>query len=137
MYPEAMTRPMAKELEDAGFSSLKTANEVAEILDQKEGTVFLMINSVCGCAASNARPAAIDAIQNAKKPDHIITVFAGVDGEAVEKARTYTFPYPPSSPAMALFKDGKVVHMLERHDIEGKPKQLVTNSLVDSFNEFC
>src|SRR5690554_3129161 len=115
MYPEAMTRPMAKELEDAGFTFLKTAEEVAEILDQKEGTVLLMINSVCGCAASNARPAAIDAIQNGKQPDKIITVFAGVDREAVEKARTYTFPYPPSSPSIALFKDGKVVHMLERH----------------------
>lgn len=137
MYPEAMTRPMAKELEDAGFTSLKTAEEVAEILDQKEGTVLLMINSVCGCAASNARPAAIDAIQNGKQPDKIITVFAGVDREAVEKARTYTFPYPPSSPSIALFKDGKVVHMLERHDIEGKPKQMITNSLIHSFNEFC
>lgn len=137
MYPEAMTRPMAKELEDAGFTSLKTAEEVGEILDSKEGTVFVMINSVCGCAASNARPAAIHAVQNNKKPDQIITVFAGVDGEAVQKTRTYTFPYPPSSPAMALFKDGKLVHMLERHDIEGKPTQLVTNNLIAAFNEFC
>ncbi len=137
MYPEAMTRPMAKELEDAGFTSLKTADEVGKILDKKEGTVFVMINSVCGCAASNARPAAIAAVQSTKKPDEIITVFAGVDFEATEKARAYTFPYRPTSPSMALFKDGALVEMLERHDIEGKPTQMVTNRLIEAFDKFC
>ncbi len=137
MYPEQMTKPMAAELENAGFTSLKTAEEVSAVLDNKEGTVFLVVNSVCGCAASNARPAAISAIKNEKHPDKIVTVFAGVDSEAVAKAREYTFPYPPSSPSMAIFKDGKLVHMVERYMIEGKPIQMVANNLVAAFDEFC
>jgi putative YphP/YqiW family bacilliredoxin len=137
MYPEQMTKPMAQELENAGFESLKTAQEVADILDKKEGTVFVVVNSVCGCAAANARPAAIMAVKNEKHPDNLITVFAGVDRDAVEKARSYTFPYPPSSPSMAVFKDGKLVHMLERHQIEGKPAQLIAGNLIAAFEEFC
>lgn len=137
MYPEQMTKPMAQELENAGFESLKSAQEVADILDKKEGTVFVVVNSVCGCAAANARPAAIMAVKNEKHPDHLITVFAGVDRDAVEKARSYTFPFPPSSPSMAVFKDGKLVHMLERHQIEGKPAQLIAGNLIAAFEEFC
>jgi putative YphP/YqiW family bacilliredoxin len=137
MYPEQMTKPMAQELENAGFESLKSAQEVADILDKKEGTTFVVINSVCGCAAANARPAAIMAVKNEKHPDHLITVFAGVDRDAVEKARSYTFPFPPSSPSMAVFKDGKLVHMLERHQIEGKPAQLIAGNLIAAFEEFC
>lgn len=128
---------MAAELENAGFISLKSPEAVSEVLENKEGTVFLVINSVCGCAASNARPAAISAIKNEKHPDKIVTVFAGVDNAAVAKAREYTFPYPPSSPSMAIFKDGKLVHMVERYMIEGKPIQMVANNLVAAFNEFC
>ena len=137
MYPEQMTKPMAAALENAGFTSLKSAEDVSAVLDNKEGTVFLVVNSVCGCAASNARPAAISAIKNEKHPDKIVTVFAGVDSEAVAKAREYTFPYPPSSPSMAIFKDGKLVHMVERYMIEGKPIQMVANNLVAAFDEFC
>lgn len=137
MYPEQMTKPMAQELENAGFKSLKSAQEVADILDKKEGTTFVVINSVCGCAASNARPAAIMAAKSEKHPDNLITVFAGVDREAVEKTRSYIFPYPPSSPSMAVFKDGKLVHVLERHNIEGKPAQLIANNLIAAFEEYC
>lgn len=137
MYPEHITKPMAQELENAGFTSLKTADEVAAILDKKEGTVFVVINSVCGCAAANARPAAIAASKNEKRPDHLVTVFAGVDREAVEKARSYTFPFPPSSPSMALFKNGELVHMIERHQIEGRPAQLIANNLIAAFEEYC
>ncbi|MCO5233543.1 MAG: BrxA/BrxB family bacilliredoxin [Chitinophagales bacterium] len=137
MYPEHLTRPMAQELENQGFISLKTSEEVANVLDKKEGTVFVVINSVCGCAASNARPAAIAASKNEKHPDQLITVFAGVDKEAVDKVRTYLFPYHPSSPSMAVFHNGELVHMLERSQIEGKPAQMVANSLIDVFNEYC
>ena len=137
MYPEEITKPMAQELINAGFTSLTSAEAVAEYLDKKEGTTFLVINSVCGCAASNARPAAIQAIKNEKHPDNIITVFAGVDREAVEKARTYTFPYHPSSPSMAVFKDGRLVHFLERSDIEGKPVQMIADDLIGAFNQYC
>lgn len=137
MYPEQMTKPMAAELENAGFTSLKTSDDVSAILDQKEGTVFLVINSVCGCAAANARPAAIAASKNEKHPNKLITVFAGVDGAAVAKAREYTFPFPPSSPSMAVFKDGKLVHMIERHMIEGKPVKMIADNLTAVFNEYC
>ncbi len=137
MYPAELTAPMAQELEVRGFTSLKSAEAVSEVLDAKEGTVFVIINSVCGCAAANARPAAIMASQNEKKPDHLITVFAGVDGEAVNKAREYCLPYPPSSPSMALFKNGQLVHFIERHQIEGRPAQLIAQNLVAAFNEFC
>lgn len=137
MYPEHITKPMAQELENAGFQSLKTAEEVSALLDKKEGTVFVVINSVCGCAAANARPGAIAAAKSEKRPDHLVTVFAGVDREAVDKARSYTFPYPPSSPSMAVFKDGQLVHMIERHQIEGRPAQLIAQNLVAAFEEYC
>lgn len=137
MYPAELTAPMAEELEVRGFTSLKSADAVDNVLTKSEGTVFLIINSVCGCAAANARPAAIMASQNDKKPDAMVTVFAGVDREAVDKARSFCFPFPPSSPSMALFKDGKLVHFIERHQIEGRPAQMIAQNLVAAFNEYC
>jgi len=137
MYPEHITKPMAQELENAGFESLTTPDQVENLLSQKEGTVFVVINSVCGCAAANARPAAIMAARNEKRPDKLVTVFAGVDKDAVAKAREFTFPYPPSSPSMAVFKDGQLVHFIERHQIEGRPAQLIAQNLVAAFEEYC
>ena len=107
MYPEHITKPCEDELVNAGFKALKTSDEVTNILSQKEGTTLLVINSVCGCAASNARPAALTSIKHEKHPTNLVTVFAGVDSDAVAKAREFTFPFPPSSPAIGLFKDGK------------------------------
>ena len=137
MYPEHLTKPMEAELTNAGFEALHSAEEVQQILDSKEGTVLLMINSVCGCAAANARPAAIASAKSEKRPDKLITVFAGVDKNAVDKAREYTFPFPPSSPSIGLFKDGKLVHFIERHQIEGRPAQLIANNLAAAFQEYC
>jgi putative YphP/YqiW family bacilliredoxin len=137
MYPEHITKPMAQELVDAGFEALTSAEAVENTLGQNEGSVFVVINSVCGCAAANARPAAIMASKNGKRPDKLVTVFAGVDKEAVQKARDYTFPFPPSSPSMGLFKDGKLVHFIERHQIEGRPAQLIAQNLMAAFEEYC
>lgn len=137
MYPEHIVKPMEAELTNAGFNALASADQVDEILGKQEGTVFVVINSVCGCAAANARPAAIMASRNSKRPDQLVTVFAGVDKEAVQKAREYTFPFPPSSPSMGLFKDGKLVHFIERHQIEGRPAQLIAQNLVAAFEEYC
>lgn len=137
MYPEQMTKPMAAELENVGFTSLKTPEDVDKALSQSEGTTLLFINSVCGCAASNARPAAIASIQNAKHPKNLLTVFAGVDNAAVAKAREYTFPYPPSSPSIGLFKDGKLVRFIERYMIEGRSAKVVADDLIASYEEFC
>lgn len=136
MYPEYLVAPMRQELVDAGFEELKTSEEVENVIPS-EGTVFLVVNSVCGCAAANARPAAKAAIGNEKHPAKLVTVFAGMEKEAVEKAREYMLPYPPSSPAMALFKDGKLVHMIERHMIEGRPAQMIAENLVAAFDEYC
>ncbi|HMU97656.1 MAG TPA: BrxA/BrxB family bacilliredoxin [Chitinophagales bacterium] len=137
MYPKQMTDPMEAELTQNGFQALKSADEVTEALSSKEGTTLLVINSVCGCAAANARPAAIVSSKNEKHPTKLVTVFAGVDSEAVAKAREFTMPYPPSSPSMALFKDGNLVHFLERHDIEGYTAQAVAQKLVNAYNQFC
>jgi putative YphP/YqiW family bacilliredoxin len=128
---------MAAELEDRGFVSLKSAEAVETALTTTDGTVLLVINSVCGCAAANARPAAILSLQHEKRPDRAVTVFAGVDREAVQKAREYCFPFPPSSPSIGLFKDGKLVHFIERHQIEGRPAQLIAQNLVAAYDEFC
>lgn len=136
MYPEYLVAPMRQELTDAGFEELKTPDEVDQAL-KTEGTVFVVVNSVCGCAASNARPAAKIAVQNAKHPDKLVTVFAGMEKDAVEQARSYMVPFPPSSPSMALFKDGKLVHMLERHHIEGRPAQMIADNLNAAFEEYC
>lgn len=136
MYPEYLVEPMRKELTSVGFEELKTAVEVDQAINQN-GTVFVVVNSVCGCAASNARPAAKAAIQNEKHPSKIVTVFAGMEKEAVDKARELMLPYPPSSPAMALFKDGKLVHMIERHQIEGRSAQMIADNLVAAFDAYC
>ncbi len=136
MYPEEMVKPMRADLTVAGFNELFSASEVEQALS-KSGTALVVINSVCGCAAANARPGAKLSLQNENTPDHLYTVFAGVDKEAVDKARAYMFPFPPSSPSMALFKDGELVHMLERHHIEGRPAQMIADNLKDAYNEFC
>ncbi|MCL4116175.1 UNVERIFIED_CONTAM: hypothetical protein GTU68_056020 [Idotea baltica] len=128
---------MMADLTDFGFEGLKTPEQVAEVLEAKEGTVLVVVNSVCGCAAANARPAAKLAIQNEKSPNKTVTVFAGVDKAAVNKARDFFAPYPPSSPCMALFKDGRLVHFVERHHIEGRPAQMIADNLIGAFNEFC
>lgn len=137
MYPVEFTAPMAKDLTDAGFESIKTVEQVDEIMNKKEGTMLLVVNSICGCAAAMARPGAKMALQNDKTPNKIYTVFAGVDREATARAREYMLPYPPSSPSMALFKDGKLVHFIERHHIEGRTAQAIANNLVKAFDFFC
>lgn len=132
-----MVAPMAKELNDKGINSLTTAAQVTEILEEEKGTVLVIINSVCGCAAANARPGAMMSLDNDKKPSKAVTVFAGVDKEATNKAREYMLPYPPSSPAIALFKDGKLAHMLERHHIEGRPADTIADHLKKVYDNFC
>lgn len=136
MYPDYLVAPMRQELTDIGFEDLKTAAEVDSAINEND-SVLVVVNSVCGCAASNARPAAKTAIENTKRPTKIVTVFAGVEKEAVDKARSFMAPFPPSSPSMALFKDGKLVHMIERHHIEGKPAQMIADSLIAAFEEYC
>ena len=137
MYPVELTTPMAKDLTDFGFSSLKSPQEVEEKLTSTEGTALVVVNSVCGCAAANARPGAKMAIQNDKRPTNLYTVFAGVDFEATESVRNHLLPYPPSSPAIALFKEGKLVHMLERRHIEGRSAHDIADNLRAAFNHFC
>lgn len=137
MYPLELVAPMAKDLTDFGFDGLSSPEEVSNILENKTGTVLMVVNSVCGCAAGNARPAAKFALNNAAKPDKAVTVFAGVHKDAVEKAREFLLPYPPSSPAIALFKDGKLVHMIERHHIEGRSAQMIADNLMEAMNTHC
>ncbi|MGB3592077.1 MAG: BrxA/BrxB family bacilliredoxin [Nonlabens sp.] len=136
MYPPEMVQPMRDDLGSAGFEHLYTAADVKAALD-KEGTTLLVVNSVCGCAAANARPGAKMSLDNANKPDRMVTVFAGVDREAVDAARGAMVPFPPSSPSMALFKDGELVHMLERHHIEGRPAEIIAENLKEAYNENC
>lgn len=136
MYPEDLVTPMRQDLTMAGFNELFTADEVEQAL-AKEGTTLVVVNSVCGCAAANARPAAKLSLKNEKNPDQLITVFAGVDFEAVNKAREMMVPFPPSSPSMALFKNGELVHMIERHHIEGRPAEMIADNLMSAYDEFC
>jgi len=136
MYPEDLVTPMRQDLTMAGFNELFTADEVEQAL-AKEGTTLVVVNSVCGCAAANARPAAKLSLRNEKNPDQLITVFAGVDFEAVNKAREMMVPFPPSSPSIALFKDGELVHMIERHHIEGRPAEMIAENLKAAFSEHC
>ena len=136
MYPEEIVKPMRQELVNAGFKELHTANDVDNIL-KEGGTTLVMVNSVCGCAAGTARPGAIASLQFDKTPTHITTVFAGVDVDAVAKAREHMIPFPPSSPAVALFKDGELVHMLERHHIEGRSAEMIASNLTAAYEEFC
>ena len=138
MYPEQLVAPMRVDLTSAGFKELKTPEEVDKQLQESKGTTLLVINSVCGCAAGAARPGVKWALQNSsKRPDTLATVFAGVDKEAVAKAREYTLPYPPSSPSIALFKDGELVHFVERHHIEGRNAQMIGQHLLEVFDEYC
>ena len=136
MYPEELVLPMRKQLTDHGFTELKSVSDVNEMITNK-GTTLVVVNSVCGCAAANARPGALTSLLNEKKPENLTTVFAGVDKEAVEKVRYYLAPFPPSSPAIALFKDGELVHMLERHHIEGRSAEMISQNLMGAYNEHC
>ncbi len=136
MYPQEIVQPMQEDLTSAGFTSLHTSEDVESTIN-KQGTTLVVVNSVCGCAAANARPGAKQSLSNEKTPDHLVTVFAGVDKDAVTKAREFMVPFPPSSPSMALFKNGELVHMLERHHIEGRPAELISENLKDAFNEHC
>jgi putative YphP/YqiW family bacilliredoxin len=137
MYPTEIVLPMKEELTDNGFQELLTPEDVDNQLNSK-GTTLVMINSVCGCSAGSARPGVLMAVTNAaKKPDHLTTSFAGYDVDAVKKLREHLLPYPPSSPAIALFKDGQLVHFIERHMIEGRPAQLIAHNLIAAFEEYC
>lgn len=136
MYPQELVKPMRDELENAGFTSLHTTKDVEQAL-QKEGTTLVVVNSVCGCAAGTARPGAVVSLQFDKTPTNLVTVFAGVDSDATTKAREYMIPFPPSSPSIALFKNGALVHMLERHHIEGRPAEVIASNLAAAYDEYC
>lgn len=137
MYPAEIVQPMKEELTDYGFTELLTPEDVDNQLS-KEGTTLVMINSVCGCSAGSARPGVLMAVANAsKKPDHLTTSFAGFDIDAVKKLREHLLPYPPSSPAIALFKNGQLVHFIERHQIEGRPAQMIAHNLIGAFDQYC
>lgn len=136
MYPEALVKPMISDLTEVGFDDLHTPEEVDAAINT-EGTTLVVVNSVCGCAAAMARPAVKMAVQQGKRPDQLTTVFAGFDMEATAHARQYMLPYPPSSPSIALFKDGQLVHMIERHQIEGRPADLIARNLVQAFETYC
>ncbi len=137
MYPEEIVIPMKEELTENGFKELISKTEVDEQL-KIEGTTLVMINSVCGCSAGTARPGVLMAVTNAaKKPDHLTTAFAGFDIEAVQSLRQHMMPYPPSSPAIALFKNGQLVHFIERHQIEGRSAQMIANNLISAFDQHC
>lgn len=136
MYPEDMIAPMREELTVVGVQEIREADKIKEAIEE-QGTALVVINSVCGCAAGNARPAVRAAAKHSKTPDRMITAFAGNDKEAVDQARGMMVPFPPSSPSMALFKDGKLVHMLERHHIEGRPAEMIAENLMQAFDEYC
>ena len=136
MYPEEIVKTMKEELTSIGFVELETKKDVSKAIS-KEGTTLVAVNSICGCAAANARPGIRHSLVNKKKPDNLVTVFAGVDKEATQAARDLMVPFPPSSPSIALFRDGNLVHMIERHPIEGSPAELIAENLKSAFNEFC
>jgi putative YphP/YqiW family bacilliredoxin len=137
MYPEEIVQPMKEELTENGFKELLSSTDVEAQLKEK-GTTLVMINSVCGCSAGSARPGVLMAVTNSnKKPDHLVTSFAGFDIEAIQTLRQHLLPYPPSSPAIALFKDGELVHFIERHQIEGRPAQLIAHNLISAFEAYC
>ena len=137
MYPAQLVIPMKEELTENGFSEMKTPEEVISQLEAK-GTTLVVINSVCGCSAGTARPGVLMAVHNTKKkPDHLTTSFAGFDVDAVKTLREKLLPYPPSSPSVALFKDGQLVHMIERHHIEGRSAQMIAHNLIAAFDEYC
>ena len=135
MYPEEVVKPMKLELTSNGFKELSNDDDIKNMIEN--GSSVIMVNSVCGCAAANARPGVISSLNNEKTPNNLFTVFAGVDREATDSARELMFPFPPSSPCIALFKDGELVHMLERHHIEGRPAELIAENLKDAYNTHC
>ena len=137
MYPPELVQPMKDDLTNVGFRQLETPEEVDQTIQSTSGTLLVVVNSVCGCAAGNMRPGVKLSLQNDKKPTGLATVFAGVDAEATAQARKYFLPYPPSSPSIALFKDGKLVHFLERHHIEGGTAQMIADNLSEAYNELC
>jgi putative YphP/YqiW family bacilliredoxin len=137
MYPPELVQPMKDDLTNVGFRQLVTSDEVDQAIQSSTGALLVVVNSVCGCAAGNMRPGVKLSLQSDKKPTGLATVFAGVDGEATAQARKYFLPYPPSSPSIALFKDGKLVHFLERHHIEGGTAQMIADNLTEAYNEFC
>lgn len=137
MYDERFIAPMRAELTRLGVEEMRTADEVDAKLKDAPGTTLLVVNSMCGCAARNARPAIATALQHEKKPEHLTTVFAGQDVDATQRARTYITGYPPSSPSIALLKDGKLVYMMERHEIEGRSAQAIAQDLTAAFDRFC
>ena len=136
MYPEEIVKPMKQELTMIGFEDLLSAQDVESALS-KSGTTLVVVNSVCGCAAANARPGVRFSLTNDKTPDHLVAVFAGVDRDATDTARGKMIPFPPSSPSFALFKDGELVHMVERHHIEGRPAEMISENLKEAYDEFC
>ncbi|MCB0376446.1 MAG: BrxA/BrxB family bacilliredoxin [Sinomicrobium sp.] len=136
MYPEEIVRPMKEDLTSAGFQELHTPED-ADIALAQPGTTIIVVNSVCGCAAANARPGVKMSLKHPKIPKNLYTVFAGVDKEATERARSYMLPFPPSSPSIALFKDGELVHMLERHHIEGRPAEVIADNLTGAYDAYC
>lgn len=137
MYPPELVKPMKEDLTNVGFKELINAEQVDEVIQNTKGTLLVVVNSVCGCAAGNMRPGVKLSLKNDKKPSSLTTVFAGVDAEATNQARKYFLPYPPSSPSIALFKDGKLIHFLERHHIEGGTAQMIAENLSEAYNEFC
>lgn len=137
MYPPELVQPMKDDLTNVGFRQLNTPEEVDQTIQAGSGTLLVVVNSVCGCAAGNMRPGVKLSLQNDKKPAELVTVFAGVDAEATAQARKYFLPYPPSSPSIALFKDGKLVHFLERHHIEGGTAQMIADNLSEAYIHFC
>lgn len=136
MYPAELVKPMREELTNIGFDELFTSEDVTNAL-AKSGTTLVVVNSVCGCAAANARPGVFHSLQNEKTPENLVTVFAGVDADATNTARDMMVPFPPSSPSIALFKDGELVHMLERHHIEGRAAEMISQNLKGAYNEHC
>jgi bacilliredoxin len=137
MYPEEIVIPMKEELTENGFTELLSPEEVEAQL-AKQGTTLVMINSVCGCSAGSARPGILMAVANASpKPDYLTTSFAGFDIDAIKTLRQHLMPYPPSSPSIALFKDGQLVHFIERHQIEGRPAQVIAHNLISAFQQYC
>ena len=135
MYPEEVVKPMKLELTSNGFVELSNDDDIKKLID--DDTSVIMVNSVCGCAAANARPGVLMSLNNEKTPKNLYTVFAGVDREATNSARELMFPFPPSSPCIALFKNGELVHMLERHHIEGREARLISENLKQAYNEYC
>ncbi|MFI5219558.1 MAG: BrxA/BrxB family bacilliredoxin [Bacteroidia bacterium] len=136
-YPEALCAPMRSDLTAAGFEEIRTPQQADTIIPNSKGTLLLMINSVCGCAAGTARPGVKMSLRGNKKPDKLVTVFAGQDLEATAEARKFTQPFPPSSPSIALFKDGKLVHFVERHLIEGRSAEMISEHLIEAYNQYC